>query len=300
MTSLAKLYGLRCFKSPEQLANVCCADFHRFDEQNWRAALSSLIKLSPHVSRSEVRSAEKKISAKLISSFDNSFSNYSLAYIAWCYGKLGIAQQPILTLCKSALEKRGVESASTDDLTKIAWSATLLQDWDKPLLVKISAAIEQKIKSGTRLRDDECFRLRPVSLVGRVVWNEELLGARTVKSVRKAMSNMQTFKSPGSHFQKEVAWCVQQCRSDWKLENEYQVEGYYLDIAFPSKKIGIEADGVLHFYPGSDEIIARDLLREKILQKLGWKIVHITWDDWQKAPSWKMKIELIDARLASL
>jgi len=51
---------------------------------------------------------------------------------------------------------------------------------------------------------------------------------------------------------------------------QYPVDKYFIDFADPIKKIGIEADGKIHFNQ-----LEKDELRDKKLAKLGWDIIRI-------------------------
>jgi very-short-patch-repair endonuclease len=59
-----------------------------------------------------------------------------------------------------------------------------------------------------------------------------------------------------------------------KFETNYKVHKYFVDIAFPEFKVGLEIDG--HKYHTSDEQKARDELRQEYLEEVcGWKIERV-------------------------
>jgi very-short-patch-repair endonuclease len=68
------------------------------------------------------------------------------------------------------------------------------------------------------------------------------------------------------------------------LGSQYFIEGYFLDHAFPDKKIAFEADGGIHFL-SDGEFVGKDSVRDRVLQHLGWKVIHITEPQWRALSS---------------
>ncbi|MGH2828137.1 MAG: endonuclease domain-containing protein [Actinomycetota bacterium] len=70
-------------------------------------------------------------------------------------------------------------------------------------------------------------------------------------------------------------------------EREYRVElpdggEAYLDFAYPNLLLGIEVDG--YGYHSGRERWRRDMHRENQLKRLGWVILHFSWDDIRYRP----------------
>lgn len=64
-----------------------------------------------------------------------------------------------------------------------------------------------------------------------------------------------------------------------QFENNYHVDRFYLDFAFPSKKIYFEVDGEQHY---TEEYIKRDEERTQILNTLGWTLItRVRWCKFQ-------------------
>jgi very-short-patch-repair endonuclease len=58
------------------------------------------------------------------------------------------------------------------------------------------------------------------------------------------------------------------------FETNYKVGYYYVDVAFPKHKVGLEIDG--HEFHSSDKARTRDELRDEYLQTVeGWKIERV-------------------------
>ena len=85
-----------------------------------------------------------------------------------------------------------------------------------------------------------------------------------------------------SPFEKEVAEYL--ILKGYKIEQQYQVGSYFIDIAVFSKNlsmpIAVECDG--ERWHRTDEQIENDLKRQFILERLGWKFVRIRGGDYYK------------------
>lgn len=55
-----------------------------------------------------------------------------------------------------------------------------------------------------------------------------------------------------------------------------------LDFAYPEILLAIEADGFRHH--GDKAGWNRDLARRNALTALGWRVIHVTWDDLRERP----------------
>jgi len=56
-----------------------------------------------------------------------------------------------------------------------------------------------------------------------------------------------------------------------------------VDLAYPDIRLAIEADG--YRYHGGPADWRRDLARRNELTGLGWRIIHVTWDDVTRRPA---------------
>eukprot|EP00808_Paulinella_micropora_P012063 g19425.t1 len=67
--------------------------------------------------------------------------------------------------------------------------------------------------------------------------------------------------------------------------NEDSTTGLSVDIALPDHKVAIEVDGPSHFLTGSadgveNRYIGTTILKQRLLQKMGWKVISIPYFDW--------------------
>ena len=58
-----------------------------------------------------------------------------------------------------------------------------------------------------------------------------------------------------------------------------RIEWYSLDICMPHKYKGVEADGEVHHYNGSSDVV-----RDNRLMSLGWSIMHVTTQQMRADP----------------
>lgn len=65
-----------------------------------------------------------------------------------------------------------------------------------------------------------------------------------------------------------------------EFENNYYVKPYWLDFAWPDKKIYFEVDGQTHF---TSEGYEHDNIRTLFLESIGWKLIgRCNWAEYQK------------------
>ena len=64
--------------------------------------------------------------------------------------------------------------------------------------------------------------------------------------------------------------------------NQFAVGHYRLDYAWPLLLLAVECDGFEHH--GQRLLWKRDRRRIAALEALGWRLIHVTWDDVTKHP----------------
>ena len=69
--------------------------------------------------------------------------------------------------------------------------------------------------------------------------------------------------------------------------------------AVATKKIAIEVDGPSHFYINSTRYTAYSKLKHRILTRLGYKVIHIPYFEWNKLKCLGEKEEYVLAKLNS-
>ncbi len=110
------------------------------------------------------------------------------------------------------------------------------------------------------------------------------------KSLSRALLNfgldLTSVPQKSSKLHMDVAKTLKKMYVNTSFESEYYTHSYYLDIAFPKEKIGIEVNGPTHYLSGplnsskTPECFGRDCLRNAILEKSGWTIISIPFWEW--------------------
>jgi len=62
----------------------------------------------------------------------------------------------------------------------------------------------------------------------------------------------------------------------WKFRRQHPIDRYVVDFVTLEGKLIVEVDGATH---GTDEEIARDMKRTRILESLGFRVVRVTNSD---------------------
>ncbi len=291
-------YRMQRASTPAKLQALCNREGHNFSEKHWRLTADCISAFIEKGFRHEILAVERDINLPLAASMRHrNFSFPTISHISWTYGKIGVKNPELIQLCKRHLERKICKEEELDDLTKAAWGFALFQDFDKPSLERIAEAVEIKIKEGSCLREDEFFRLNPISLAGRAKWKKEILGTETAARIHDYMQKRRFVIPNGSKLQREVSdWIIGSFPQSWLWETEYFLEGYHLDLSCPARRLAFEIDGPQHFYPGTREWKTRDHLMDHMLNGLGWKVARIAYWEWEEADSPEKKRELIASK----
>ncbi|MGE4574939.1 RAP domain-containing protein [Parachlamydia sp.] len=117
-------------------------------------------------------------------------------------------------------------------------------------------------------------------------------------------------KPISSDFHLSVAKCIENILG--KSEKEFQIETYFVDIAYPARKLVIEVDGPAHFDQFGN-YLQKNAVKEFVLKLLGWQVIRISkeWPGYehifhnestslQKMPTQYNKNELKNLRIQFL
>jgi len=116
------------------------------------------------------------------------------------------------------------------------------------------------------------------------------------KIINEIQQRQDTPKSSNMH--KEVARIFHEL--DYEFSCEEPVECYFLDIVlnFDETKIAVEVEGPSHYLDDNAALLTtKSKMKELILSKLGWKIKHINYRDWDKLKSDNEKKDFIRSLL---
>ena len=94
-----------------------------------------------------------------------------------------------------------------------------------------------------------------------------------------------------SRSQKDVSRALDEL--DWKHKYEWvTAEGLSLDLAKPRQRIAIEYDGPSHYLTGDGgppRINGTTAFKHRLLEALGWRVLHIPYYEWNEQRTWKAK-----------
>ncbi|MFE0749718.1 endonuclease domain-containing protein [Gordonia sp. NPDC058843] len=76
---------------------------------------------------------------------------------------------------------------------------------------------------------------------------------------------------------------------------DHPVGGYFVDIAFPDRKLAVEIDGMA--FHRDAKTFQRDRRRRNDLIALGWTVLNVTWNDLRERPGYV--VERIEAALTA-
>lgn len=247
-----------------------------FNAAQWAAAMESFRRLSKTARRQEVLAQGERLSKRLVVHLPVA-NPVVVGEAALTFGQLGLRDPEVIHACK----KLDLSKGRLGDLTNYIWGVSLLQMEGSGQYFKVARLVENIVLKECFISGDDSRRLHISSLVGRVHVDHDILGPATRKAVNKGLEVMADQITNPSRLQKEVtAYVAEIAPPDWEMEVEYFLQGYHLDIAFPEQKIAVEVDGPYHYYPDSDEPVAKDLLKDYVLKRLGWKVIHISYKDW--------------------
>jgi very-short-patch-repair endonuclease len=131
---------------------------------------------------------------------------------------------------------------------------------------------------------DDALRRGQTSL-SRLRWRLDDLGGhgrRGVGVLRKLLDERDlTKRPPESILERRILELLRESRlplpiSQYEIRDKGRVLAR-LDLAYPEKKIAIEADS--YRYHSGKSAWERDLRRRNLLTSRGWNVLHITWDD---------------------
>ena len=205
-----------------------------------------------------------------------SFNAQGLANIAWAFAKLHINDGALFTaISRAAMGKMG--SLNTQDLANTAWAFAIALPKDA-LLLHLLPELNQLAGS---LNEKESISVHQ-TILGLQLFRDgfsqdamKLLPALQEKIDHDLSSSSLQIPRP-SRLHQDVMRGFDQLKISY--ECEVFEHGYFLDIVLKKdgQKIAVEIDGPSHDLNNN----GGDWLRQKILEGLGWRVLHISYQDW--------------------
>ena len=243
----------------------------------------------------------------------SSFNAQNLANIAWAFATLRINDRALFTaISRTAVGKMG--SFNAQNLANIAWAFAKLHINDGALFIAISRASMGKMGScnaqelATTAWAFAIALPKDALLLHLLPELNQLAGSLNEKgsiSVHQTILALQLFRDGFSQDAMKLLPALQEkidhdlsssslqiprpsrlhqdvMRVFDELKISYECEvfehGYFLDIVLKKdgQKIAVEIDGPYHDLNNNGS----DWLRQKILEGLGWRVLHISYQDW--------------------
>ncbi len=165
-----------------------------------------------------------------------------------------------------------------DILVSVFWNLIMLNFIDLNFMRSLYANIEQI----NGLNSVDLMQIHHADLILQQEYPEEKLQLpqKITERIRGLLEQQRHEKPYTSNMHREVSALLSKMRLPHV--DEYFVEGYYLDCAFPEMKVALEIDNELfHNMSNSEEQLGKDVLRDRILKNLGWHIVHVLDSAWK-------------------
>lgn len=103
-----------------------------------------------------------------------------------------------------------------------------------------------------------------------------------------------------SLFQKQVYQAANKVHPGWVMEYWDEKLQYPVDMALPSKKIVIEADGPTHFTCNTKKPLGATALKRRLLKKLGWNLLVVPYYEWNTQASQDEQDTYMSGKLESI
>lgn len=166
----------------------------------------------------------------------------------------------------------------------VAWNRGLTKETDERVK-KIGQKIKDRFSSGEiiKITTDE---------------TRKLLSAKRLKYIEEHPDKNPYLLRKRNANQAELFFENVFIRNKVEYNREYHILGYFLDFAWPKKKIYLEIDGEQHYW--NNQQIKHDIIRTNRLLDNGWKcICRIRWSKFQKLTS-NQKEKFIDCLLLKI
>ena len=106
-------------------------------------------------------------------------------------------------------------------------------------------------------------------------WNEQLASFRNREILMDAPHTI-------SLFQRQVFFAVNCVLPGWTLEYWDEKLQYPVDMALPSRKLVVEADGPSHFTYNTKRPLGATSLKRRLLRSIGWTVIVFNYFEWDR------------------
>jgi len=214
------------------------------------------------------------------------FNTQNLANTAWAFATLGIKNNKLLDAISIESQQK-IRDFNAQDLANTAWTLMLYSLFNAtnayhPLLILLIRNLNAKTAA---LRKEDLGEIYQVLLYLEHFSSEKLDSSSNLQAkIDVYLKTLSKTPPQSSDLHKFVQTALETLLKK-KLSSELFVEGFFIDIVLdPAKKIAIEVDGPSHFL-NTGEMRGNNLIKDKLLEKLGWTVFHVSYRAWNALKS---------------
>ena len=215
-----------------------------------------------------------------------------LANLVNGYAKLGIEKRALFDAISDELLARKSEKlkeCNTQDLANIAWAYAMLAFLNGQLFSSILSQLNEQIQKNKNTFEREALQqIQQVWLsmkyesyepsVSHLTWSPELVKACSLVEKDEHISQLQ----------KDVYTAL---KKNEDIEEEKNINGLVVDIAFKNKKCVIEVNGPSHYLDNTHDLNSKSKFKYRLLEKMGYTVTEIPYWEWAKLKNAQEKVE---------
>lgn len=209
------------------------------------------------------------------------FSHRELANIVWAFGK--VFRRPRRFVLAAAKEARArLPHFAPTELANLAWALTVLEVYDVPLFRDAFAAMEASLARGA-LAEGDLNQLYQVYSLLRLQAPEAVAGVtpELARAMEAAWAASKEREKRTTNRQAAVAKVLETLRVRHEVEAEHDI-----DILLPEHGVALEVDGPAHFLRNTGHPMGHTIMKRRLLELLGYRVVSIPHFEWDRIPYW--------------
>jgi very-short-patch-repair endonuclease len=205
-----------------------------------------------------------------------------IANTALAFAELGIPPRALFGGLEKSID-RFLASATNQGITNVCWSLVVL-DMARKHEALLQPLWDRAMRTdATAFSSEELVQLVQVELHTRASGIElsppvpPALRLRMIEAAGKQTPNSSRFEDEYSTLLKDIGFEHEREVSPF-AENEMVGNVLAMDMACSTRKIAVECDGPFHYLSSGRES-GRTLAKRRMLERLGWKVVNIPYED---------------------
>lgn len=206
----------------------------------------------------------------------NTLNPHQISGIAYAFASFGMDSPRLFqAIAKQTLKK--ISLFEEINISKLAWSFAAVGWRDKSFFEKIYDHI---LKNNFRFNMTDVTQLMTVDCYLKYKFK-----ANDLILFKDPTSELSSKKDHHDNAFNQSLSISDEIRNDleishFKWESNSRLEIFELDLALPEQKINIEIDGDLYHYDTQGRLYGGNLLRDYILNLMGWKVLRVKVSFW--------------------